>query len=256
MKKYFSSFWNYRELILELVKRDLTTKYRRSALGYLWSLLNPLLMMIVISAVFSTVFRYDIPNFPIYLLAGQVCYSFFSEATSIAMSSILGNGPLIKKVYIPKYILPLAKCMSAFVNLMLSLVAIIIVMIATKTPVTPAILLAPLPLLYLFVFAVGVGMILSVLAVYFRDVVHLYSIILLAWMYFTPIFYPVSILPNPELMNLNPLYHIITCFRNIILDGTIFPLGHHIIAISVALVTLVIGLLVFKYRQDDFIIHM
>ncbi len=256
MKKYFYSFWNYRELIFELVRRDLKTKYRRSVLGYLWSLLNPLLMMLVISMVFSSIFKNDIPNFPIYLLTGQVCYNFFSEATNLSMGSILNNGQLIKKVYVPKYILPLARCMSSFVNLIFSLLAILIVMVVTKTPVTMVVLLAPLPLIYMFIFAAGIGMILSVLAVYFRDVVHLYGVVLLAWMYFTPIFYPINILPNPEWMNLNPLYHIITCFRNIILNGTIFPFEHHLISISIALATLAIGLLFFKFRQDDFIIHM
>ena len=256
MKKYISCFWYYKELLLELVKRDIKTKYRRSVLGYLWSLLNPLMMMMVISMVFSTIFRFDIPNFPIYLLTGQVCYNFFSEATNLSMGSILSNGQLIKKVYIPKYILPIARCMSSFVNLLFSLLAIVIVMIVTKTPFTAVILFAPLPLIYIFFFATGIGMILSVLAVYFRDIVHLYGIVLLAWMYFTPIFYPVSILPHPEWMILNPLYHIITCFRDIVLSGTIVPVWRHILCIFISLITFFIGLLIFKFNQDDFILHL
>lgn len=149
--KYFDNFWKYKGLLKEFVVRDLKIKYRRSVLGYLWSLLNPLLMMIVMTAVFSSIFRFDIPNFPIYLLSGQIIFNFFSEATTVAMSSIIGSGGLIKKVYVPKYIFPLSRVISSFVTLLFSLVAIIIVVIATNVKLTPLVLLFHF-LLYMYLY--------------------------------------------------------------------------------------------------------
>ena len=147
----------YRTLLGRLVQRDLKVKYRRSVLGYLWSLLNPLLMMVVMSLVFSYMFRYDIPNYPIYLITGQIMFTFFSESTTMAMTSVLGNASLIKKVYVPKYIFPISRVLSSFVTLLFSLAAVVIVMLATRTPVTPVIILFPLPLVYVLLFSVGVG---------------------------------------------------------------------------------------------------
>lgn len=252
------NFIKYRALLGELVSRDLKVKYRRSVLGYLWSLLNPLLMMIVISAVFSYIFRNNIANFPIYLLTGQIMFNFFSEATNFAMKSISGGGTLIKKVYVPKYIFPLAKVLSSFVNLLFSLLAIIIVLIITKTPITPAIFLFPLALAYILLFAIGIGLILSVLAVYFGDIVHLYSVVLTAWMYFTPIFYPIEILPKLPmfLMQFNPLYHFISYFRTIVLYGNIPTLTSNIVCLSFGLVSIAIGLFVFYKSQDNFILYI
>ena len=116
----------YKTLLGRLVQRDLKVKYRRSVLGYLWSLLNPLLMMLVMSIVFSYMFRYDIPNYPIYLITGQIMFTFFSESTTMAMGSIIGNASLIKKVYVPKYIFPISRVLSCFVTLLFSLVAVVI----------------------------------------------------------------------------------------------------------------------------------
>ncbi|MEG2174395.1 MAG: ABC transporter permease, partial [Oscillospiraceae bacterium] len=126
----------YRTLLQRLVQRDLKVKYRRSILGYLWSLLNPLLMMVVMSVVFSFMFRFDIPNYPIYLITGQIMFTFFSESTTMAMNSIIGNAALMKKVYVPKYIFPVSRVLSCFVTLLFSLVAVVIVMVVTQTPVT------------------------------------------------------------------------------------------------------------------------
>ena len=186
--EYLKTFWKYKGLLYELVIRDIKTKYRRSALGYAWSILNPLLMMLVISLVFSYMFRFNIENYSIYLLAGQLVYNFYSEATSFAMNSIIGSGSLIKKVHLPKYIFPISRVLSSFVNLLFSLVAILIMLAITKTQITPVIFLFPLPLFYALLLCIGVGLIISVLAVYFRDMVHLYGVFLTALVYLTPIF--------------------------------------------------------------------
>ncbi|MEK5240005.1 ABC transporter permease [Paenibacillus sp. FSL L8-0470] len=256
--KYFDNFWKYKGLLKEFVVRDLKIKYRRSVLGYLWSLLNPLLMMIVMTAVFSSIFRFDIPNFPIYLLSGQIIFNFFSEATTVAMSSIIGSGGLIKKVYVPKYIFPLSRVISSFVTLLFSLVAIIIVVIATNVKLTPLVLLFPLPLIYVFIFATGIGLIMSVLAVYFRDMLHLYSVLLSAWMYLTPIIYPINIVPDyvKGIIYANPMYYFVQSFRDIILYNQLPSMQTNLMCIAFALSAFLIGLIVFYKNQNKFVLHI
>ena len=174
MKQAWQHFLQYKPLLKELVSRDLKVKYRRSFLGYVWSLLNPLLMMCVMTLVFSYMFRFDIPNYPLYLITGQTLWSFFNESTNMSMYSVLQNGALIKKVYIPKFIFPISRVLSSFVTMSFSLAAILIVMVFTKAPFCWTILLFPIPLFFLLLFAMGIGMVLSALSVYFRDITHLY----------------------------------------------------------------------------------
>jgi ABC-2 type transport system permease protein len=258
VKRYLLNFNKYKPLLRELIKRDLKTKYRRSILGYLWSLLNPLMMMIVVSLVFSYMFRFDIPNYPMYLLTGQILFNFLSESTNMAMTSLINSASLINKVYVPKYIFPLSRVLSSFVNLLFSLVAILLMLIITKTPITPAIFLLPIPLIFILLYCIGLGMILSILAVYFRDTIHLYGIIITAWTYFTPIFYPVSLIPNlaKSLMNFNPMFHFINVFRDIVMYGKIPTLDSLIICFVFSLSTLAIGMVSFKKLQHNIILHL
>lgn len=255
---YIRNFWRYKGLLHEFVIRDLKIKYRRSILGYLWSLLNPLLMMAVLIAVFSNIFRFDIPNFPVYLLAGQIIFSFFAEATSLSMNSILSAGPLIKKVYIPKYIFPLSRVISSFITLLFSLVAMVIVIVLTGAPITPVILLFPLPLLYILLFSIGMGLIMSVLAVYFRDTIHLYTVLLSAWTYITPIFYPVSIVPDyvKSIIYANPMYYFVEAFRDIVLYSKLPDFQTNIACLSFSALSLVLGLLIFYKNQHKFVLHI
>lgn len=256
--EYVATFLRYKGLLHELVIRDIKVKYRRSVLGYVWSILNPLLMMLVIATVFSYMFRFDIENYPVYLLTGQLIYNFYSEATNMSMNSILSGGALIKKVHLPKYIFPLSRTLSSFVNLLFSLVALLIILVFTRTPVTPAIFLFPLPLLYLLLLCIGVGLILSVLAVYFRDMIHLYGVFLTALMYLTPIFYPINSLPAfaHNIIRFNPLYHIILMFRKIVMQGQLPTLRENMICLSFGLIATVIGLIIFKKKQDNFVLYL
>ena len=250
----------YRPLMKELVIRDLKVKYRRSFLGYLWSLLNPLLMMAVMTIVFSFMFRSNIQNFPLYLICGNTLWSFFNESTTMAMTSVLGNGALIKKVYIPKFIFPISRVLSSFVTMSFSLVAILVVMIITRTPFRWPLLLFPIPLFLLLVFCIGIGMVLSALAVYFRDIMHLYGVITMAWMYATPIFYPLdpSVLPQPiiNIIKLNPMYHYINFFRQIVLYGTIPGINTWVACTFSALIFLFAGLIIFRKMQKNFILYL
>lgn len=258
MKQKLQILKNYLPLVKELVSRDLKVKYRRSFLGYLWSLLNPLLMMAVMTVVFSYMFRYDIPNFPLYLICGQTLWTFFSESTSMAMNSIIGNGSLIKKVYIPKYIFPISRVASSFVTMSFSLTAILLVMIITRTPFRLPILLIPVPLFFLFVFSTGVGMILSAMSVYFRDIIHLYGVLTLAWMYVTPIFYPITALPAKlaVIIKLNPMYHYINFFRELVLYGNVPGPNAWFAMIASAIVAFTAGLLIFRKLQKNFILYI
>ena len=252
------NFIKYYDLLIALLLRDIKIKYKRSILGFAWSILNPLLMMIVMSIVFSTIFKTDIKNFPMYLITGQVIFTFFSEATNMAMMSIIGNGGLIKKVYIPKYIFPLSKVMFSFTNMLFSLVAVVIVAIATKLPITPAILLFPLPLIYVFVFSLGVGLLLASYAVFFRDLLHLYGILLLIWTYLTPIFYPITILPEnvKKVIMFNPMFVYIDNFREIILYGKVPSLSSNLLCICYSLIALLVGTLAFRKTKDKFIFYI
>ena len=191
-KKGLDHLRQYIALIHELVVRDLKVKYRRSFLGYLWSLLNPLLMMIVMNIVFSSVFRSDIANFPLYLICGQTLFNFFTESTSMALNSVIWNASLIKKIYIPKFIFPISRALSSFVTMSFSLAAILVVMLFTRATFYWTLLLTVVPIFLLLVFCCGMSMILSALAVYFRDVTHLWGVVTLAWTYLTPIFYSVE----------------------------------------------------------------
>lgn len=258
LKPYIAKFLKYRGLLVALVERDLKTRYRRSVLGYIWSVLNPLLMMVVLTIVFSQLFKSAIPNFPIYLLSGQLIFNFFSEATNTSLTSIIDSASLIKKVAMPKYIFPLSRVFSAFVNLLFSLIAIVIVMAATRTPVTWAILQIPLPLFYILLLAIGMGLILSAMAVYFRDMVHLYGILLTIVMYFTPLFYPVEVLPRLArfLIKFNPLFHVVEAFRMCVLYGEVIPMRTNLVCLVFGISSILIGVTIFKRVQDNFILYI
>lgn len=258
MKKYFLNFSKYKHLLIELVKRDLKVKYRRSVLGFLWSILNPLLMMLVITAVFQNFFKSAIENFAIYYLTGYVMFNFLTEATNMSINSIVGSASLIRKVYIPKYIFPLEKCIFSFVNMLLSFVATIIVMIILKVPFTPSFFGFIIPMLYLFVFTVGLSLFLAAANVFFRDIEHLYGVVTMAWMYLTPVFYPVEILPDfmAELMRFNPLHHYIMYFRALVMYNHFPDMYSNLVCGGFSLVMLLFGGMFFKKTQDKFILHI
>lgn len=258
MTTYIHNFLAYKNLLKELVRRDVKTKYRRSVLGMLWSVLNPLGMMIIMSIVFSHVFRSNIENFPVYLMCGQVIFNFYNEASTVAMSSILGNASLIKKVYVPKYLFPVSKVCSCFVNLVTAFIALVIVIVATGTKLSWTALLVFIPVIYVFVFSLGMGLMLSALVVTFRDLQHLYGILITAWMYMTPIFYPVDMLPGwvADLVRLNPLANFIEMFRDVILYNVV-PSGIlQAKCIISCVVALGLGLWIFYKQQDTFILKV
>lgn len=257
-KIYMQALRKYRFLLEDMVVRDIKLKYRRSVIGLLWSILNPLLMMIVITAVFQNLFRFEIENFAVYYLTGWVVFNFVTEATSGAMTSILGASALIRKVYIPKYIFPMQKCIFSFVNMLFSLAALFVVMLVLKVEFTWNLLLIPVPLILALVFSIGLGMILSTVAVFFRDMIHLYGIFTMVWMYLTPIIYPEEILVGvmQTIMKLNPLYYYVDYFRQLTLYGTLPGVQELLVMCGCSAVSLLLGVAVFKKKQDRFILFI
>ena len=252
------SFSKYQHMLKMLVKRDFVTKYRKSILGVLWSLLNPLLTMLVMTVVFSYIFRNQIENFPVYLLSGSLIYGFFNESTTQSMSSVIINEAIIKKIYVPKYVFPVARVLSSLVNLVFSLIAFFLVFIITRAPFHWTILLMPVPIIYTFIFSLGVSMFLSATAVFFRDLIYLYGVFSMLLMYFTPIFYPVEILPEwaIPIYGLNPIYHFVNYFRDVAMRGTIPSLWENAVCIGYALAALCVGTYVFMRQQDKFILNL
>lgn len=258
MSTYIQNFKKFQPLLSELIARDIKIKYRKSVLGVLWTLLNPLFMMIILSIVFSSLFKFDIEYFPVYLLSGQLIFNFYSESTNTSMSAIMDNGPLIKKIYVPKYLFVLSRISSSTINLLASFTALICVMLAMRVELHYMVLLAPIPLIFLIIFSLGVGLILSAITVKFRDVMHLYSVFVTALMYLTPVIYPMSILPEwlEPIVRLNPITNILQMFRNVMLYNTLPDLMSIAMAIVECAVMLSLGLYVFYKNQDEFILNI
>lgn len=248
----------YRFLIKQLVSRDFKAKYKRSILGVFWSFLNPLLTMIVQYIVFSNLFRFDIPYYPVYLLSGIIVFNYFSEACGMALTSIIGNATLITKVYVPKYIYPLTRILSSLVNLLISMIPLIIVTMFSGLYPTKAYLLIPFMLVCLAMFCLGLGMLLSAAMVFFRDIQFLWGVLTMIWMYLTPIFYPESILPEQVVwvLKINPLYYFINFLRSCVIDGVSPEPVVYVQCFLISLCLLAVGAWVFKKSQDKFVLYL
>lgn len=263
----YGNFRRYWFLITQLISRDFKVKYKRSVLGILWSLLNPLLTMTVMTIVFSQMFRFEVPgtNYIVYLLTGIIIFNYFSQASNAAMASVVENFTLINKVYIPKYIFPIAKCLFVGIDFLLTLIPWIIIILLSQVglgthPASINIyyLLLPFIFFFMFLFTVGMGLMLSCVSVFLRDVFHIYGIILTLWNYLTPVFYSVDMLPEilKTLMKFNPLYQFITSVRSIVLYGTMPSIGSMLAVVVSGVVMLLIGAFIFKKKQDKFIYYI
>lgn len=248
----------YRFLMEQLVSRDFKVKYKRSILGYLWSFLNPLLTMIVQYVVFSTIFTNGVANYPVYLLSGAIMFSFFSDSVGQGLTAIVYNASLITKVYVPKYIYPVTKVMSCSINLLISIIPLLLVSLLTGQKLTKAIFLLPYPIICLVLFCIGMSLILSSSMVFFRDTQYLWGIVNMAWMYATPMFYPESIIPPKFIFVLwfNPMRHIIKFVRTILIDGVSPEPISYLCCFLSALLTCIIGIIIFKRTQNKFVIHI
>lgn len=258
MKKYIDNFMKYRYLLSELVKKDVKLKYRRSKLGILWTLLEPLLTMIVLSIVFSELKGNSDRTFPIYILTGRLLYSYFNSGTKTAARSIRSNSSMMRKVYIPKYMYPLASILSNFIIFLISLIVLVGVSIVLRIKITPHVLEAIYPLTILFFMTLGVGMILATLEVFFRDLEYIWGVVLMIVMYCSAIFYSPNILKGSKhyILSFNPLYALIKNFRNAVLYGTGPDYKALAYAAGFSFVALIIGTISFYKKQDEFILNL
>ena len=257
--KSFVNQIKYIELLKQLVLKDIKLKYRRSYLGYIWSILNPLLMMIVLTVVFSNLFKFDIPNFSAYLLTGQLIFGFVSEATSSSVTAIVHNASLIKKTYVPKYIFVLSKITSSLVNMLFAMIALILVMIFTQVEITLNVLWVPIIFLELYIFSLGLGLILSASTVFFRDIQYLWGVFTSIWMYLTPIIYPVSIISQEYRWwydNLNPMVNYVEQFRNVILNGQSLSMESLSQGFIISIILLLVGIWFFNRKENEFILYI
>lgn len=259
-KNIMYSFKKYKFLLSQLVIRDFKVKYKRSALGVLWSLLYPVLTMAVMALVFSKMFKMSTPgvNYLVYLMSGLVIFNYFSEASNLAMSSVVGNFSLINKVYMPKYIFPLSKCLFVGINFLLTLVPLYILIFATGTGVNVYHIFLPYVVVCLLMFTIGMGFILSTISVFMRDMFYIYGVVLTLWTYMTPIMYDISMIPEKLLFifKLNPLYWFIKFVRDIILYDVIPGLNVWIYCAVFSVGFLLLGMFIFKKNQDKFIYYV
>lgn len=258
MKKYIESFINYRFLLWELVKKGIKLKYRRSYLGIIWSLLEPLLNMIVLTIVFGTILGNHEKTFPVYILCGRLLYSFFSTSTKAALTSIRKNSAMIKKVYVPKYLYTLSAVLYNYIIFLISL--IVLVGVALVLGLKPSVYLfqALLALVLILMLSTGCGFILATLGVFFRDMEYLWSVALTLIMYMCAIFYqPERLLSSGFywILKYNPLYCIIDIMRSAVF-GSMMNMQYFVYALCFSIGTIIIGLAGFIKKQDEFILQI
>lgn len=253
--KFLNELWQYREMIISLVKRDLKSRYKGSFLGFLWMFLNPLLQMFVYNIVFSAIMRMGIDKFYLFLFVALVPWLFFSTCLSAGTTVIFSQQDMVKKIYFPREVLPIAFTLSQFINMLLSFIVIFVIVFLSGVKVDLiAFLYLPLVMIIEFILALGVTFLVSVLTVYFRDLEHIMSIISLAWMYLTPIVYPVDYIPEKylSLFYLNPMTSITIAYRDILYYGHAPQMSTLINATILGIIVLIIGKITFSKLQRGF----
>ncbi len=267
LKGVFSNFKRYWFLMTQLISRDFKVKYKRSVLGILWSLLNPILTMTVMAIVFSQMFKFKVEgvNYIVYLMTGIIMFNYFSAASNAAMTSVVENFSLINKVYIPKYIFPIAKCLFVGIDFLLTLIPWLGIIVLSYFGLGQYTchfniyyLILPYIFFCMFLFTVGIGLLLSCLSVFLRDIWHIYGIVLTLWNYLTPVFYSIEILPAKLqcLMQFNPMYQFLTAARGIVLYGERPSFTTMGILGLIGIGSLALGTFVFRKKQDKFIYYI
>jgi lipopolysaccharide transport system permease protein len=257
MIKRIAEIYRYRELIKNLVVRDLKVRYKNSVLGILWSLLNPLLMTIVFTVVFTLLLRSDTPDYPVFFMCAYLPWSFLSESTMGGTSSIVGNAHLIKKVYFPREVLPLSYVLSGLVNFLLALIVLFGLILVYRVELTWSVLLLPIVIAVQVLFTLGMVFFLSTANVFYRDTQHIMQVVMQAWFFLTPIFYPITIIPESATIlgisvnlqlwvrRLNPMASLVASYRDILLRGAVPGLDFLLRTAVTCLVIFVIGYLIF-----------
>jgi ABC-type polysaccharide/polyol phosphate export permease len=243
----------YRHLLFQLVRRDLLSRYKRSFLGVAWTMLSPLMMMIILSIVFSQLLGQS-RTYPAYILSGLMVWNFFSQSTTAAMNSLVWGGGLLQRIYVPRTAFGVSAIGSGIVNLLLAFVPLVIVMTVVGVPIRITMVFLPVSLLILACFTLGLGLAFSTMAVYFPDVAEMYQIILTAWMYLTPVIYPENKIPVKYqfILHLNPMYYLVKLWRLPLYDGLWPTWGEIWPAAVIAIVMLLAGWFIFTSKSDEF----
>lgn len=252
MKGRFSDILQYVFVIRELTSREIKRKYARSSLGIIWSVLNPLLMMVVMSLIFSTMFKRSIENFPIYYLTGQTIWGLFSGATNSAMTSLVDNKSLLIKAKLPKHTFILSRVYTALVNFGYTCIAFVLMLLIFRIKFTLTMLLFPVGILFALIFSIGVGYLLATEYVFFADIKYLYGIFLTLLMYMSAIFYPVDSVPETvqKIVNMNPVYLMILFARECVMYGRV-PQGWVWIRLGGwSAASVIIGMIVFRIQEN------
>lgn len=250
--------YQYRNLFYELVRKGIKLKYRRSYLGVIWSMIEPLLTMVVLTLVFGTLLGHHEKTFPVYILSGRLIYSLFSQSTTTALKSIRQNEGLIKKVYVPKLLYPMSAVVFNYILFVISLVVLAGVSLALGLYPTVKVLFAIIPLSVLFVMSVGTGLILSTLGTFFRDLEYLWNVALMLVMYASAIFYyPDAILDSSVswILKYNPLFCVISNFRSC-LFGENMDMWMLVYSSVFSLVSVAVGYVIFEKNKNKFILHL
>ncbi len=257
MIRRVGELYQYRELLRNLVVRDLKVRYRNSVLGVLWSLLNPLLMTLVFTVVFTLMIPSNIPNYPVFFICGFLPWTFLSSSLNGATGSIINNSNLIKKVYFPREILPLADVLANLVHFLVALLVLFAMVYAFKMKLTVAVLMLPLIILTQLMFVTGLALLLSTANVFYRDTQHILSVVIQAWFFLTPIFYPITVLPeSAEILGftlnvqlwvrrLNPMASLIASYRDVVYRGDFTGLDFFLRTFVTCLIAMLIGYFVF-----------
>ena len=250
--------FRYRDLILQLIRRDLVSRYKRSALGVAWTMLNPLGTMLVMTIVFSQVFG-RVPDYPVYVLSGLVIWNLFSQSTNHSMASTLWGSGLFQKIFLPKTAFIVSSIGTGIVNLTLSLVPLLLIMLITNVKIHLSIIILPLAILFTAAFSLGIGLFLSTYCVVFPDIAEMYPIVLTAWMYMSPIIVPEDTLAkiaNGLLLKANPMYYMVKIFRSAIYNGQFPDLSTCISAGIISFAMLIIGWYIFTKNSDKLVYYV
>lgn len=246
--------WQYRELLRNLVVRDIKVRYKRSVLGFAWMLLNPLISMVVFTVIFREVFNMEW-DYPLYVVSALMFYNFFSVGSAQGLNSIVASGGLIRKVSVPKAVFPLASVVANLVNFLLSLVPLAAVMLFTGGRFSPALVVVPVGVVSMVLFTYGVSLVLATMNVFSRDVRWFYDSALLILFYMTPIIYPARVVPERFrfILDLNPLTRLLDVFRMPIHEGRFPPASEVVVSLAIGVVSVVVGWIVFHRYEDRFI---
>jgi ABC-type polysaccharide/polyol phosphate export permease len=250
--------FRYRELLRNLVSRDIKTRYKRSTLGFLWVMLDPLLMLLIFYVIFAGLFGRSVGQYSAYVMTGIIMWQFFSQATKVASLAFIKNRNLINKIYLPKALFPLSVVSSSLVHFIFSLVPLFIIILSSGARFGFDLILLPYVVAIMFLFSLGIALTISTLAVFFHDVIYIYDVLLMGWMYLSAIFYPVSILPAKLrfLMSLNPMYHYISLFRASVYDPSQLTAEHIVFGTVFAALFFSAGWLIYYRNRDRIIFYL